>query len=227
MNPELFIEDMQETSERWLPAMEEAGMPVPDKDDVLGCGNYGCAFGSTDPKIMVKFTTSDDEANFMNYQKEARFGGIVSVHFVLSLGRNGGYLIWRDRLDTCCDVAVRSLLIEHDLPHERFDYLVTKELFHAAWEASVYGVAIQKNYASRLEKGTRKEIQDGCEKMTEIPGLRDLANGLMDMAEYDLFLSDIHIKNVGKFENYDQLIVFDGQPEGDTNKLNEYPIPEV
>jgi hypothetical protein len=226
MNPDFFIEDMQETSERWLPAMEEAGMPVPDKHKVLGCGNYGCAFGSTDPKIMVKFTTSNAEANFMNYQKEARFGGIVSVHFVLSLGRTG-YLIWRDRLDTCCDVAVRSLLIEHDLSHARFDSLIAEEKFHSAWDFSVYGVALQKNYASRLEKGTREEIQDGCAKMAEIPGLQDLANGLMDMAEYDLFLSDIHIKNVGKFENYNQLIVFDGQPEGDTDILMQYPIPEV
>ena len=225
MKPDLFISDMQKTSERWLPAMEEAGMPVPDKDEVLGCGMYGCAFGSTDPEIMIKFTTSNAEADFMNYQKEARFGGIVSVHFVLNLGRTG-YLIWRDRLDTCCDVAVRSLLIEHDLPHTKFDQMVERgDSF--TWDFSVYGVALQKNYASRLEKGTKEEIQDGCAKMAEIPGLQDLANGLMDMAEYDLFLSDIHIKNVGKFENYDQLIVFDGQPEGDTDRLNEYPIPEV
>jgi hypothetical protein len=43
----------------------------------------------------------------------------------------------------------------------------------------------------------------------------------------DFFISDIHIKNVGKFENYNQLIVFDGQPEGDTDILMQYPIPEV
>jgi hypothetical protein len=63
--------------------------------------------------------------------------------------------------------------------------------------------------------------------MAEVPGLRDLANGLMDIAEYDLFMSDMHINNVGRFNSYDQLVVFDGQPTGDTRMLGEYPIPEV
>lgn len=226
MKPEFFIDDMKETSERWLPAMEEAGMPVPDKNAILGCGNYGCAFGSTDPKIMIKYTTNRDEAEFMHFQKEIRILGVVGVHLVLQLGRLG-FLIWRERLDTCCEVAVRSLLIEHDLSHARFDELVSEGRLHSAWDASAYGVALQKKYESLLRSGTREEIQDGCAKMTEVPGLQDLANGLMDMAEYDLFLSDMHIQNVGKFKNYDQLIVFDGQPTGDTDMLSQYPIPEV
>jgi hypothetical protein len=226
MNPEFFINDLKETAERWIPAMEAADMPVPDKDDVLGCGMYGCAFGSTDPKIMVKYTTSRDEAEFMHAQKEIRISGIVGVHLVLQLGRVG-FLIWRERLDACCDVAVRSLLIQHELPHENFDHFVKQKSFHSAWEASVYGTALQKNYESLLRSGTKEEIQDGCARMAEVPGLRDLANGLMDIAEYDLFMSDMHINNVGRFNSYDQLVVFDGQPTGDTRMLGEYPIPEV
>ena len=226
MKPEFFIKDLKETAARWLPFMEAAEMPVPDKDDVLGCGMYGCVFGSTDPKITVKYTTSRDEAEFLHAQKEIRISGIVGVHLVLQLGRLG-FLIWRVRLDTCCEVAVRSLLIQHELPYERFDQLVEQGRAHDAWEASVYGKALYKNYESLLRNGTKEEIQDGCARMAEVPGLRDLANGLMDIAEYDLFLSDMHIKNVGRFKSYDQLIVFDGQPTGDTRMLGEYPIPEV
>jgi hypothetical protein len=225
MNPEFFIDDLKETAERWLPAMEEAGMPVPDKDEVLGCGMYGCAFGTTDPKIMVKYTRSGEEAEFMQFQQEVHISGIVSVHLVLQLGRVG-FLVWRERLDACCAEAVRSLLIQHRLPHKNFDRDV-KTSPYDAWDDSVYGKALKKDYESLLAKGTVEQIQESCARMSEIPGLRDLANGLMDMAEYELFLSDMHIKNVGRFEVYDQLIVFDAQPEGNVDLLRQYPIPEV
>jgi hypothetical protein len=223
----LFIEDLEETAERWIPAMEASSMPAPVKKDILGCGNYGCAFGTIDPRIMVKLTSSQNEAEFLNYQKEAKFNGVVSVHFVLYLGRKIGWMIWRDRLDSCCESAVGSLLVEHDLRHETFDAGVLAGRKFKAWDESVYGKAMSK-YEALLRTGSNEAIQEICLKIAEIPGLRDIGQGLHDMAEYnDLFLGDLHLGNIGRFENYDQLIIFDGEPTGNDLILNEYPIPEV
>ena len=58
------------------------------------------------------------------------------------------------------------------------------------------------------------EGEEALIKMSRVPGLRDLANGLLSLIEFNrMSVADIHIRNVGVFNNYDQLIVFDAELE--------------
>jgi hypothetical protein len=205
-------------------------MPQPDK--VLGCGNYGCVFETSKQNIALKFTTNADEAVFFNFQKEAKISGIVNIRFVLNVNRSG-FLIWRDRLDTCCYDAIKSLLIEHGIPDTNYR---NRDL---NWNLCEYGAAFEF-YESSIYTRSKRKIQKQCENIASIPGLRDIGNGLYELSEMNMALSDIHAKNVGRFQNYDQLIIFDAEsefydnttdslewPQVSESLLNQYPIQTV
>lgn len=225
------LQTIRDSIDRWFPVAKERGLPMPLSgtldDFVLGCGMYGCVFQTEDPKIVIKFTRDDSEAEMLNFQQNMSLPGIVPVHFVLKMTKiqswRAEYLIWRDRLDMCCSEAVKSLMVEHDL----LNWVLTDSDW--GWEPSdQYGIAL-RTYKSLLEARnvSKEEIQDFCDEMSGIPGLRDIANGLHELANFDVYLDDIHMKNVGRFNDYDQLIIFDATATGDTDKLSEYPIEEI
>jgi len=195
-------EDLEATYEVWGPVAENLDLGLPDTEQMLGCGNFGCAFGTTKENQVFKVTSNRNEAELMAIQKQTGVMGLVSVQHVLEISYRE-FMIWRDRLDMCCIEALRSLREELGLP---------KSII-GLWDTAL------REYANTQPD----QVQEFCEYMSELPGLRDIGNGMFDLAEQNIQLDDLHDKNIGRFMNHDQLIIFDAE----ASTLDGSELPDV
>lgn len=214
-----YSQKIKQIINKCTPVIEKNKLPAPKPNEILGCGNNGCVFETADPDIVMKFTRERDEAVFLNFQKHAGISGIINVKFVINI-INYGFLIWRDRLDLCCDKAIKTLLKEHGFSKQNYDP-------KRGWYSCEYG-RVFKIYENLVAYGEiTPENTTYCDEIASIPGLRDIGNGLGALADNGLFLTDIHEKNVGRYKNYDQLIIFDALPIGDESFWRSYKIEKI
>ena len=198
---EYFKEMVEYNEDAWRDAFEEFQLPKPVSNDILGCGYFGCVFGTEDPKVAVKITNDELEIALMRVLHEGSVSGFVKVFDTIELNRNYT-AIWRDRLDLCCMDAMEKLQEIYDMEYPPMQEDV---------EGATYSQHIR---AYELTVDEDDEGEEALIKMSRVPGLRDLANGLLSLIEFNrMSVADIHIRNVGVFNNYDQLIVFDAELE--------------
>jgi len=181
----------------WMPVAHENNLPMPLLDEPIGCGFYGCVFKTQQPEIAMKYTESYDEATLMNWQIDARIPGLVPTFFVLQIRRNS-FLIWRMLLDQCCGLARETLMDEGllDKDEGRWDNLLT-------------------NQSMRMTP--RDAIKNG-RKIAAVKGLRDIGLGIIKAAKAGHVIFDLHMNNLGRWMDYDQLIIFDAGLTFDTTR---------
>jgi len=83
-----YIEESGIVPGSWLPIAK-----APDRlDDELGCGVYGCVLSTSDPAVVLKATTDDNESRFvaalLEMGDEAPYAGLVRYYAILDTGQD-------------------------------------------------------------------------------------------------------------------------------------------
>jgi hypothetical protein len=185
-----FIAALNRHADLWEPFARQYGLPMPllKIRNVVGCGFYGCTFETTTPGVGFKITRAWDEASFFAWQQSAQTAGIVPAYAVVALpDQTTCYLIWRDLLDVCCDEASESLIKEGHLRPGYDDVLLRQRMDTSLAEQRANGIELIENY----------------------PGLGDIGHALINAAESGYVLFDLHPRNLGRWLDHNQLVIFD------------------
>jgi hypothetical protein len=178
---------------QWMPKLDRTvakGKRLSAEIPEYGCGAYGCVLPTLDPKVVLKLTTDDTEAEFAARLAKQLPVPIVTIYELVyhlptakRQGRNV-YLLWREAADHVGEVdkvvgshAEDAIAAQHKAAQEAFDRLshgepAEREL--AAWVKSL-------------------------KAMAKVPELRWLANGMLAAyEEKGIVFGDIHGSNVGQ-----------------------------
>lgn len=199
-----FVRVLERQADLWKPFARQNNLPMPITKNVVGCGFYGCIFETTVPGVGLKITRAYDEASFFAWQQSAQTVGIVPVHAVAGLpGLTEYYLIWRDLLDDCCEGAVNKLWLRMiDKGHLNPDF----------------GKVLLKQ---RMDTSLEEQMANGIELVEHYEGMNDIGHALINAAESGYVIFDLHPNNLGRWLDYDQLIIFDA---GFKVKNEIYPV---
>jgi hypothetical protein len=187
-----FVRVLERQADLWKPFARQNNLPMPITKNVVGCGFFGCIFETTMPGVGLKITRAYDEASFFAWQQSAQTVGIVPVHAVAGLpGLTEYYLIWRDLLDDCCEGAVYSL----------WQRMINKGHLNPD-----FGKVLLKQ---RMDTSLEEQMANGIELVEHYEGMNDIGHTLIDAAESGYVIFDLHPNNLGRWLDYDQLIIFD------------------
>ena len=185
-----FINILKRHADLWETFARQYSLPMPllKISNVVGCGFYGCTFETTTPGVGFKITKAWDEASLFAWQQSTQTAGIVPAYAVVGLpGLMQPYLIWRDLLDVCCEGASESLFKEGHLRPGYNDVLRTQQMDTSLEEQMANGIELVENYQ----------------------GLGDIGHALINASESGYVIFDLHPKNLGRWLDHNQLVIFD------------------
>lgn len=185
----------------WLPKLAKTkavGTTFTGELTEFGCGAYGCVLPTLDPKVVLKVTTDDTEAEFAAHLADKLPDPICVAYFkVLYLqGKTRGprqgvrtdgegakiYLLWREeasevgKIDEIVgDHAERAI-------HEQ----------HTAAMAAFIAISKGEPHEALFEQWKR-----ACGAMGRVKELGYVSAGLLRAADAGIFISDVHGGNLG------------------------------
>lgn len=185
----------------WLPKLAKTravGTTFTGELTEFGCGAYGCVLPTLDPKVVLKVTTDDTEAEFAASLADTLPDPICVAYFkVLYLqGKTRGprhgvrtdgqgakiYLLWREEAS---DVGkIDEIVGDH-----------AERAIHAQHTAAMAAfIAISKGepHEALLEQWKR-----ACGDMGRVKELGYVSAGLLRAADAGVFISDVHGGNLG------------------------------
>ncbi len=171
-----------------------------------GCGVYGCVLPTLDPKVVLKVTSDDTEAQFaQNYSPTLVDPVVVDYFAIVPLKtRHKGrpvYLLWRESAKYVGEVETVVG------PHAA-DLI---DIQHAA-AADVLHLVLDKADRRHIE-GAAEVWLDTLEQIAdEVPELESLAKGMMSIyRQMGVFIGDVHLGNLGVVtrDGKDQWVITD------------------
>lgn len=192
--------DMEgEVPDKWLPKVSSmrssGGRKVTATMQEYGCGNYGCVLPTHDPKVVLKLTTDQTEAEFATALADKLSARVVvKYHKAVSVPEkhkgSETYLLWRDAADRVGELldvvkerggdqraAHAAIKKQHDLADKAYDALA------AGKDASAL--------LTKWKAATR-------EMAAKIPELAPLAKGMITVLDKDgILFGDVHDGNIG------------------------------
>lgn len=185
----------------WLPKLAKTkavGTTFTGELTEFGCGAYGCVLPTLDPKVVLKVTTDDTEAEFAAELSDKLPDPICVAYFkVLYLqGKTRGprqgvrtdgegakiYLLWREeasevgKIDEIVgDHAERAIHAQHTAAMNAFIAISKGEPHEALFE----------------------QWKRACGAMGRVKELGYVSAGLLRAAEAGIFISDVHGGNLG------------------------------
>ncbi len=178
---------------QWMPRLDRTrrqGKALVAEIPEYGCGAYGCVMPTLDPKIVLKLTTDETEAEFAGkLAKDLPVPICTIYHLVLRLpsARRQGrkvYLLWREAAD---DVGKIDKVVGQ---HAEQAIDAQHKAAQAAYELLVKGASAE---------GALTTWQAAVGAMGKVPELAWLADGMLRaFAERGIFFGDIHGGNLGR-----------------------------
>jgi len=211
------METMEESGipPQWLPKMTDfqarnaSGVAADVKE--YGCGAYGCVYPTHDPKVVLKITGDDTEAQFAAELAPAIERPICVWYYrvaepVGAKDNKGSqaYLLWRESADHVGK-------IEHFFDKQTGGTSkgdLAMELIgdqHGAAQAAYNAIA--NEWPPDMIHPLIVSWLEACEKMarqTKVPELRELGDGLVEVyGAQRIFFGDIHAGNLGMVHRED------------------------
>lgn len=193
---------------KWLPKLTKTSAYYGRISAALkehGCGSYGCVLPTMDPKVVLKLTTDDTEAQFANELADTLAAPIVvKYHLTLALpekykGRKS-FLLWRDSADRVGELG--EVVAERGGDGVKAEQAI--EAQHAAADRAFKALDRGEDATALLEKWERKAREMG----EKVPELRELAEGMItNLHAKGIFMGDVHGGNIGRVE--DRWVVID------------------
>jgi hypothetical protein len=188
----------------------------------LGCGAYGCVFPTWDPKVVLKLTADDTEAEFAS-EIAGSLDRPICVHYLTVIRPEGAvdkkgtqvYLLWREAADHVGKIA--EYLDDRD-GSDRGDKAIELINRQHAIAQQAYATLTNVFYAGRQSRALKRGEQlilhqvisdwlESCETMarqTAVPDLRELGDGLVEVYRTQRILfGDIHAGNIGMVHRED------------------------
>jgi hypothetical protein len=185
----------------WLPIIEaveytQPGLVVGEIHE-YGCGAYGCVFPTHDPKVVLKITADDTEAEFAAMLAPSIAAPICTDYYtVLKLGKKFKdshkgtektelYLLWREAASHVGDAerlgkAARRLILEQ----------------HGRAQAAYH--AIFHHQDDQVIAGDVRAWLAALDRMAEDPTVGALGAGMArTFREQRILFGDVHDGNVG------------------------------
>lgn len=165
-----------------------------------GCGAYGCVFPTLDPRVVLKVTTDDTEAQFARDIAQGLERPIcVNYYSVMEMdaehdGRTV-FLLWRESADRVGEI--------YEYLHEiGRSWQVAKDLITEQWDAAQDAFKALRARRAPIERERAVAMWlEACEAMarqTVVPELRSLGEGLVEVYRAQhVFFGDIHSGNIG------------------------------
>jgi GNAT superfamily N-acetyltransferase len=160
-----------------------------------GCGAYGCVLPTLDPKVVLKITTDDTEAEFANKLAGDLAAQVtVEYHLIAGLperhkGRNT-YLLWRDSAERVGEID--KVVAERG--GSAADTEDAVDVQHKAAQA-VYSALHEGRDARALIESWKTAAKSMGKR---VPELRELADGMIvNLSKNNVFMGDVHAGNVG------------------------------
>jgi len=219
-------ETLEETiPAQWLPHLDDvratSGVMI-GKLRRYGCGAYGCVFRTLDPKVVMKVTADDTEAEFAASLAKTLVVPIC-VEYVTVLRtdirdpQDGSavYFLWRESAEYVGQFetivgkkAARLVLNQHEIAQATYSEIVG--WIDPAHEGKTYESPI-------IDQGARDTVGwlidrwlRACHEMAQVDELRFLAQGLIQVYQQQrIFFGDLHPGNLG------MVIRADGHPNGE------------
>lgn len=177
----------------WMPKLDKTvgkGKRMSAEIPEYGCGAYGCVIPTGDPKIVLKVTTDDTEAQFAaRLAKTLPVPIVTKYELVLHLptakrqGRDV-FLLWREAAD---DVGNVDKVVGNAA-----EEAIGKQ--HAAAQAAFSLLHEGEPAEHELAEWRRQVIAMG-----KVPALKWLADGMVRAYdERGIFISDVHAGNLGR-----------------------------
>ena len=198
------IQEQVKDHPEWLPKLVETYPSrgrLSAKIQEYGCGVYGCVIPTLDPRVVLKVTTDDTEAEFAAEWSSTLVAPICVQYYAtmpLTLQHNKRYvtLLWRESADYVGT-------IDHYISDTTSDDNKADEalrLIDEQWQASQIAYRALREQAPFAESAIRDWL-NRCEAMarqTKIPELRPLGDGLVEVyAAQGVLFGDIHAGNIG------------------------------
>jgi hypothetical protein len=179
----------------WMPKLTKTrskrGKFIADLKE-YGCGVYGCVLPSLDPKIVIKLTTDDSEADFAkNLASKLAAQVTVKYHLIAALPekhkRMATFMLWRDSADHVGDID--KVMGKRA---DRVERAIDKQ--HKAAQAA-YRAMMAGKPAMKLIQKWEKSVADMGDK---VPELGELASGMIEnLHRNQVFMGDVHAGNLG------------------------------
>ncbi len=194
-----YVQLEEQVPPQWLPKLTKPSAARGKLTAAMkeyGCGAYGCVLPTLDPKVVLKLTTDDTEAQFAHEMAaKLTVPVVVKYHLTRALpdqykGRQA-YLLWRDSADHVGTV-------EQAIAEEGgTDPVVTEEAIgaqHAAAQAAFDALHEGRPATKLLQKW-----EDAAREMgLMVPELSELAEGMITNLHNDkVFMGDVHAGNIG------------------------------
>jgi hypothetical protein len=187
---------------QWMPKLEQVkarGETIIARNKELGCGAYGCALPTLDPKIVLKVTTDSTEAEFAAKISPTLVVPICVKYeaaMMLPYEHQGRpiALLWREeakdigKLKGHADQLVGD---QHVTAQAAFDLILAFQ---------------QGDTSSEEMMATVKRWTESLQAMTSNSELEWLATGMLTVyAKQGVFFGDIHAGNLGKCMRDDKM----------------------
>lgn len=177
---------------KWLPKLEDvtsARSTLKGQTHELGCGAYGCVLPTLDPKVVLKITTDETEAEFAaRLSKTLHVPVVVKYELAMSVpgaqhqGRDI-FLLWREEASEVGGITGPT------------DDLVNAQ--HAA--AQLCYELIYNDETGPELRDALDQWEEALEAMAKDRSLTYLATGMLtNFRELGIGLFDVHAGNVGK-----------------------------
>jgi hypothetical protein len=196
---------------RWLPKLTDVqarrGSAIGAHVHEYGCGAYGCVFPTIDPKVVLKITADDTEAQFAADLSPILERPIcVAYHMVLrpeGARDNRGsqvYLLWRESADLVGKIGktlgrVATDFIDRQHAAGQSAYKIISDVYAPHM---IGRVTREESQAVRRVIGAWLETCEAMARQTRVPELRELGDGLVEVYRVQRILfGDIHGGNLG------------------------------
>lgn len=221
-----FLEDKVQA--KWLPRLTDVDAKhgkITAAMREYGCGAYGCVLPTLDPKVVLKVTTDDTEAQFA----ERLAGGLtaqvtVTYHLVARLPEKRAgrevWLLWRDSatdvggIDKLAkgkdkDAVDDAIIAQHKAAQIAFVSLINLEDPDGAKDMAKRMVQSKRFTAKEMKRALSTDPEDVRDRLDDweaaavamgrqIPELADLADGMVTNLRQDgVFMGDVHADNIG------------------------------
>jgi hypothetical protein len=194
-----FVKLEEQVPPQWLPkltATKASRGRISATMKEYGCGAYGCVLPTLDPKVVLKLTTDETEAQFAHEMADKLTAPVVvKYHLARALpekykGRPS-FLLWRDSADHVGKVeqaiaeegGTNPTVVEEAISAQ---HRAAQEAFDALHEGRDARKLIQKWEDAAREMGLM------------VPELKELAEGMITNLHKDkVFFGDVHAGNIG------------------------------
>lgn len=198
------FEDLEDSKipKQWLPRLQTVGAHgerITASAKEFGCGAYGCVLPTMDPKIVLKVTTDDTEAEFAMKLAKTLVVPVCTKYFAaMKIGEEHDgrpiTLLWREEAKDIGEMKGEA------------DELVANQ-HEAAQLAYELILGFQAGQVDATEMMAAVAAwTDSLEAMRWSDELAWLADGLLKVyAEQGIFFGDLHAGNIGKCERDGEL----------------------